>query len=305
MKPTISRREALATLGASLASLAGAPRAAAPSAPSPTATLPAPMEEVPYVQTPPHAVRRMLQLAEVSARDTVWDLGSGDGRIVIASARDFGARSTGYEIDPALIAESRRLAQAARVAGRAQFLERDLFTLSFAAPSVVTMYLLPEFNLKLRPLLLAQMRPGARVVSHEWDMGDWQADETLTLPSPDKPYGTARERRIFLWWIPATVAGRWRVQLPKAAAHAAQGLTLDLSQTLQMVTAGAAQGRVAWSLLRGTELALAWVAADGRSRWLLTGQVAGDTWRGEVQALGAWANTTEARAAPFVAQRVG
>ncbi|MBL8312053.1 MAG: class I SAM-dependent methyltransferase [Burkholderiales bacterium] len=298
MTTSLSRRHALSTIGASLAALAAASPTAEP--PSDAALT----EEVPYVQTPPHAVRRMLQLAEVGSGDTVWDLGSGDGRIVIAAARDFGARGAGYEIDPGLIAQSRRLARQAGVAARTQFLERDLFTLSFAAPTVLTMYLLPEFNLKLRPMLLAQMRPGARVVSHEWDMGDWQPDETLTLPAPDKPYGTARERKIFLWWIPAPVAGRWQVEVPGAPSHAVQQLGLDLTQQLQQVSARSTQGRVAWSLLRGTEMALAWVAADGRSRWLLSGPIRDGLWRGEAQPLGAWANTTNANAVRFVARRM-
>ena len=259
-----------------------------------------PAEEVPYVQTPLLVVRRMLQLAEVTARDVLWDLGSGDGRIVIAAAKQFGARGVGYEIDPALIRESRALARKAGVSARAKFLEKDLFALAFAEPSVVTLYLLPEFNMKLRPLLLSQMRPGSRVVSHEWDMGDWRADETLLLPSPEKPHGTNREHKVMLWLIPAPVAGRWRVET--VASHAANGLVIELAQRIQEVTATTAKGRTLWASLRGTALSMAW--NGGSSRWALRGEVTGDDWRGEIQRVVDWANTSSAPKTRFVAKRV-
>ena len=261
---------------------------------------PAPAEEVPYVQTPPLVVRRMLQMAEVTAKDVLWDLGSGDGRIVIAAATQFGARGVGYEIDPVLIRESRALAQKAGVAARAKFMEKDLFALAFAEPTVITLYLLPEFNMKLRPLLLSQMRPGSRVVSHEWDMGDWRPDETLLVPSPEKPHGTHREYKVMLWVIPAPVAGRWRVEsgfVPTAA-----GLTVEVEQRTQEVTATAANGKVLWAHLRGTALSMAWT--DGTSRWALRGEVLGDQWRGEAQRIGNWANTSSAPKVRFVAKRV-
>jgi hypothetical protein len=259
-------------------------------------------EEVPYVQTPPLLVRRMLQLAEVTRRDVIWDLGSGDGRIVIAAAKDFGARGVGYEIDPALIRESRERARRAGVSARTQFVEKDLFTLAFAAPSVVTLYLLPEFNMKLRPLLLAQMRPGSRVVSHEWDMGDWQADETLLFPSPEKPHGTNKQHTVMLWLIPAAVAGRWRVELTLPKSSAGGGvLDLALEQRYQAVMVTLDRGRVLWAQLRGTALSLAW--ADGAARWLLRGDVKGDRWSGRVERIGQWSNSNDDGAGHFLAIR--
>lgn len=256
-------------------------------------------EEVPYVQTPPLLVRRMLQLAEVTRRDLLWDLGSGDGRIVIAAARDFGARGVGYEIDPALIRESRERAKKAGVSARTQFVEKDLFALAFAEPSVVTLYLLPEFNLKLRPLLLAQMRPGSRVVSHEWDMGDWRPDETLLFPSPEKPHGTNKQHTVMLWLIPAPVAGGWklRLDLPQSA-HA---IALAIDQRYQAVTATVDRGRVLWAQLRGTTLSLAW--QDGAARWLLRGEVRGDRWSGRIERIGQWSNSNDDGAGRFVATR--
>ncbi len=288
-----TRRQLLTTLAvAPLYAQAGAQ----PAAPASAATLTPPAEEVPYVQTPPHVVRRMLQLADTGPRDIVWDLGSGDGRIVIAAVRAFAARAVGYEIDPALIRESRTLARAAGVAARTRFAQQDLFALEFGEPSVVTMYLLPEFNLQLRPLLLAQMRPGSRVVSHEWDMGDWRPDETLIVPSVEKPHGTSREHRVMLWWIPAPVAGSWRLPVPE--------VSFTLTQRLQEVSATASRGRVLWASLRGTELAVAW-QDDGAARVVLRGQVSGGRWQGDVQRLGQWANTRSGPSAKFSALRTG
>ena len=252
------------------------------------------------MQTPPRVVRRMLQMAEVTAKDVLWDLGSGDGRIVIAAATLFGARGVGYEIDPVLIRESRVLAQKAGVAARAKFMEKDLFALAFAEPSVVTLYLLPEFNMKLRPLLLAQMRPGSRVVSHEWDMGDWRPDETLLVPSPEKPHGTSREHKVMLWVIPASVAGKWRME--SAFAPSEYGLAFEVEQRMQEVTATAANGKVLWAHLRGTALSMAWT--DGTARWALRGEVTGNLWRGEAQRIGNWANTSSAPKVRFLAKRV-
>lgn len=303
--PDTDRRRALQWSLVTLAAVcAPALHAQATSAPAPTAAAtahpPAPTEEVPYVQTPPLVVRRMLQLAEVTSRDVLWDLGSGDGRIVIAAARDFGARGVGYEIDPALIRESRARSRTAGVAARTRFLERDLFTLSFAEPSVVTLYLLPEFNAKLRPLLLAQMRPGSRVVSHEWDMGDWTPDETLLFRSPEKPHGLAKEHKVMLWVIPAAVAGRWQVSAQPGGTT--QRFEVTVAQTLQVVSASASSGRVLWANLRGRQLSIAW--QEGAARWLLRGDVDGAQWRGSVQTISQWSNTTDDIAGRFTASRL-
>jgi hypothetical protein len=215
------------------------------------ASAPPVVEEVPYVQTPMHVVKRMLQLADVNRNDVVWDLGSGDGRIVIEAARQ-GARAVGYEIDPRLIRESVVNARRARVVARTSFVERDLFTLNFATPSVVTMYLLPEFNLKLRPRLLEQMQPGTRIVSHEWDMGDWQPDETLVYPSPAKPHGTSKEHKVFLWVVPARIAGRWRISIDGRDAFVS-----EITQQYQKIAMQSDAMSVAWAALRGRTLRFA------------------------------------------------
>ena len=154
--------------------------------------------------------------------------------------------------------------------------------------------------MKLRPLLLSQMRPGSRVVSHEWDMGDWRPDETLLVTSPEKPHGTHREHKVMLWVIPAPVAGQWRLE--SRFAPAANGLAVEMAQRIQEVTASTMSGKVLWTHLRGTTLAMGWT--DGASRWSLRGEVTGNQWRGEAQRIGNWANTSNAPNIRFLAKRV-
>jgi SAM-dependent methyltransferase len=152
------------------------------------------LPDVPFVVTPEEVVETMLWLAETGPRDIVYDLGCGDGRIVIAAVRDFGARQgVCVEIDPDLLAEARENAREAGVAGRIRFVEGDLFEVSLADATVVTLYLLPEINLRLRPKLLRELAPGSRVVSHDFGMGDWRPQEALRV----------RGRSVFLWTIPA------------------------------------------------------------------------------------------------------
>lgn len=157
--------------------------------------------DVPFVVTPDHVTRAMLELAAVKPGDFVIDLGSGDGRIVIVAARQFGARGLGVEIVPDLVERSRDNARRAGVADRVEFRVQDLFATDLSAATVITMYLLPDVNLQLRPRLLA-LKPGTRIVSHDWDMGDWKPDRVVTLEVPDKPYGREKVSRIYLWTVP-------------------------------------------------------------------------------------------------------
>jgi SAM-dependent methyltransferase len=150
----------------------------------------------------------MLELAGVKATDRVLDLGSGDGRIVITAARRFGARGLGVEIVPELVAQSRANARKAGVEARAEFRVQDLFDTDLAGYGVITMYLLPEVNLQLRPRLLA-LPPGTRIVSHDWDMGDWPPERSLTLDAPDKPIGREKKSTVHLWRVPARLGGSW------------------------------------------------------------------------------------------------
>jgi SAM-dependent methyltransferase len=167
------------------------------------------VEEVPFVTTPDHVTLAMLELAGVTAGDFVIDLGSGDGRIVIAAAKVFGARGLGVEIVPELVERSRVAARRAGVADRVEFRVQDLYATDLTAATVVTMYLLPEVNLQLRPRLLA-LRPGTRIVSHDWDMGDWRPDRTIVVDVPDKKVGREKSSRLHLWTVPATAPAALR-----------------------------------------------------------------------------------------------
>ena len=206
-------------------------------------------EEVPFITTPDRVTLAMLDLAGVGPNDRLIDLGSGDGRIVITAARRHGARATGVEIVPDLVQRSRDAARKAGVEQRVDFLEQDLFKTELSGASVITMYLLPEVNLQLRPSLL-KLQPGTRVVSHDWDMADWPPDRTVTLEVPEKTIGREKRSRVHLWWVPAPVAGLWcgpggqRLQLE-------QRFQSVFGQLLAGATTAAAQGWVS-----GTEVAL-------------------------------------------------
>jgi hypothetical protein len=173
----------------------------------PTAAL---ADEVPYVTTPTGVVDTMLSLAKVGENDYLFDLGSGDGRIVIAAAKQFHARGVGIEYDGTLVAQSRENASREGVSDRVEFLQQDIFASDFRNATVVTMYLLPEVNLDLRPRILFELRPGTRVVSHDWDMGDWEPDDRRVIPTSEKTVSPLTESRVYLWIVPARVAGYWR-----------------------------------------------------------------------------------------------
>ena len=212
--------------GASMATVASSqPAATTPSVPAgqaaPSAL--APDLDVPYVTTPDNVVEAMMSLANVGSKDFLLDLGSGDGRIVIIAVSKHGARGMGVEIDPRLVRLSNDNAKKAGIADRAKFVEQDLFTTDLAPASVITMYLLPDVNLKLRPELL-KLKPGTRVVSHDWDMGDWEPDRKVVVDVPEKKLGLRKESTLMLWKIPAKVGGEWR---------AGKQMTIDLSQKYQ------------------------------------------------------------------------
>ena len=154
----------------------------------------------PYVPTPQDVVDRMLQLAQVTKNDVVYDLGCGDGRIVITAAEKFGARGVGVDIDPQRIKESEENAKKAGVADRVSFRLQDAMTVDVSPATVVTLYLLSSSNMKLRPLLTKQLRPGARIVSHAFSMGDWQPDKTDTFTD-----SRGSERTLYIWKTDGTL----------------------------------------------------------------------------------------------------
>jgi hypothetical protein len=165
-------------------------------------------DEVPFVVSPDNVTLAMLQIAKVGPEDYLIDLGSGDGRIVLTAAKRFGARGLGVEIVQDLVDRSRESARQMGVTQRAHFRQQDLFHTDLSPANVVTMYLLPEVNLQLRPKLV-QLRPGTRVVSHDWDMGEWEPDKTIVLDVPDKTVGLEKKSRVHLWIVPARVEGTW------------------------------------------------------------------------------------------------
>jgi SAM-dependent methyltransferase len=162
-----------------------------------TACVRVPGQDVPDVRTPLAVVNEMLRLADVTASDVVYDLGSGDGRILIAAARDRGARGVGLEIDPVLVAQSTERARRLGLADRLSFRQQDLFEADLAPATVVTLYLSPDLNRRLRPKLLSELRPGARIVSHSFDMGDWAPARTLQVSSNEGSH------TLYLWVVPA------------------------------------------------------------------------------------------------------
>jgi SAM-dependent methyltransferase len=194
--------------------------------------------DVPYVPTPRPVVDRMMQLAEVGPDDYLIDLGSGDGRIALAAA-ERGARALGVDIDPYRVNEATAAAQFAGLQTRALFRRQDLFDTPLRDATVVAMYLLPHINLRLRPRLLTELRPGTRVLSHVFDMGAWRPDVAEQLNGSN----------IFMWIVPAAVGGTWTMTLLDGSAA-----PLEIEQTFQQV-AGTLGGRqIADAALRGTSL---------------------------------------------------
>lgn len=161
--------------------------------------------DVVYVPTPQEVVEEMLALAKVTKNDVLYDLGSGDGRIPITAAQKFGTRGVGIDINPERIQEAKENAQKAGVTDRVKFLQQDLFKSDISEATVVTLYLLPELNVKLRPQLFRQLKPGTRVVSHDFDMGDWK---------PDRVVQTQEGSTIYYWVIPKEIPANLRDRKP-------------------------------------------------------------------------------------------
>ncbi len=237
----VSPRLALALAFLTLAGLSSA---------QPT-SLPPLLDEVPFITSPDNVTLEMLQAAGVGPTDHLIDLGSGDGRLVIVAAKRFGATGLGVDIVPDLVDKSLRTAREVGVADKVAFKVQDLFETDLRPATVITLYLLPDFNLKLRPTLLA-LKPGTRVVSHDWDMGDWKPDQTTTVPVPDKKVGLEKSSKVHLWVVPARIEGLW------CGAGALRDFSLRVNQRYQEVQATLTrgdrvreiQGRMAGPVLR-------------------------------------------------------
>ena len=241
-----------------------------------------------YVPTPQVVVDTMLRMAAVRAGDALIDLGSGDGRIVITAAKNFGARAMGVELDRYLLGVATDAARREGVAERARFVEQDLFQTDLAGATVITTYLLPEMNLKLRPKLLA-LSPGTRVVAHDYHMGDWLPDESVTLQVPEKKVGNPGVSYVYLWFVPAKLAGRWASELDVGAGTVR--LQLDLVQRFQQLSGvlrvGGYSGPLLEARLRGDEISFsAGVPAGGAvERYEFRGRVRQQSVEGRASAM--------------------
>jgi SAM-dependent methyltransferase len=185
--------------------------------------------DTPYVQTPQVVVDKMLEMAKVTSKDYLIDLGSGDGRLIITAAKRYGARGFGVDLNKNLVVLSNRNAARAGVANRAVFYERDLHETDIAKADVLTIYLLPEVNLMVRPRILA-LKPGTRLVSHDYGFGEWPPDVEIVMDAPGKPVGRDQKSKVMFWVVPARVAGKWVWQSPSGSYE------LQLDQVFQKIT---------------------------------------------------------------------
>lgn len=206
--------------------------------------------EVPYVPTPDEVVREMLKMANVSQNDILYDLGCGDGRIVITAAKEIGCRGVGIDIDPVRIEESKENAKNAGVEDKVEFLLMDLFEADLSHATVVTLYLLSKVNLRLRPKLFRELRAGARVVSHDFSMGTWRADNSTVVEEKLLNYKSARDplsfndywdkHNVYFWIIPANASGVWEWTMPALSGDVLYSLLIE--QTFQEINGKALEG---------------------------------------------------------------
>ena len=236
-------RSLLAALCAALGACTFQGGGIVPFEPAPPAAVAEDDLDVPYVPTPRRVVAAMLDLAELTPDDYLIDLGSGDGRIPVMAAQR-GARALGVDIDPDRVAEANLAAQVAQVETRARFRRQDLFDTPLREASIVTMYLLPQINMRLRPRLMTELRPGTRILSHNFTLGDWTPDATREIDAS----------HVYLWIVPAVAEGRWALEGGTVG-------TLELEQQFQQVS-GTLDGRALGDVsLRGRHLRF---TADGR-----------------------------------------
>jgi SAM-dependent methyltransferase len=244
---------------------------------------PARTADVIFLPSTAEVVTRMLEVARIRPNDVVYDLGCGDGRIVIAAVKAYGARGVCVDIDPSLIAASRRNADTAGVRDRIEFRLGDLFETDLHDAGVVALYLSPSLNLRLRPKLLRELRPGARIVSHNFDMGDWRPDTVVSVAWPSG--GTSA---VYAWVLPADVAGSWALTVAGASGDRAFRVRFD--QRFQELTGTASGGGRSLELgaprLSGDSLAFHLTDRHGSRPSVLrfTGRVSGGEMTGTVQA---------------------
>jgi SAM-dependent methyltransferase len=254
----------------------------------------------PYVQSPQEVVERMLRLAEPKPGEYLIDLGSGDGRIVIEAARRYGTRGLGVDLEPRLVKLATENARAAGIGTLARFEVKDFFELDFSGADIVSAYLLPEVNLKLLPKLL-KMKPGTRIVTHDYDMGPWPHDEMIELPVAEKLVGPLGRSKAYLFIVPADARGTWRSNLPEHGGR----WEFRVSQQYQMLEvkafAGSREQAVRGMRLRGEEIRLVMTGLVNEKPFTqaFKGVVKGDRIDGEVTI----SNGEDKRALPWTATR--
>ncbi len=245
---------------------------------------------VPYVPTPQEVVERMLEIAKVSSKDYLIDLGSGDGRIVITAAQKYGTRGFGVDLNPQRIVEANENARQEKVTDKVAFYQRDLFATDLSPATVITMYLLPRVNLELRPKLL-ELKPGTRLVSHDFSMDDWKADVHVAVDAKEKYGGHGGKSDIYFWVVPAKVGGAWRWQLQVAGKPVDYevSLTQKFQEFAGEARVGGRNAKLLNAKLRGAEISFRFTAdVNGAPvRHEFTGRVENDAITGTARLTGA------------------
>ena len=246
------------------------------------------LSKLPYVPTPQIVVDEMLKLANVTAKDFVVDLGSGDGRMIITAARNFKATGLGVDIDSKLVALSNKQAKSDGVDDRAKFIEQDMFKADIGKATVVTLYVLPDFMEKLRPKLLSELKPGSRIVAHDYYMNEWHPDRQFSLTVPEKVKANGTDKAyLYLWIVPSIVRGDWRMEFD-AGGSGRQLIVLDFAQQYQILNASAENilgpMKMDNALLRGDEISFD--LSMGANSYRFTGKITDGKMEGSAVASG-------------------
>ncbi|HEY1234080.1 MAG TPA: class I SAM-dependent methyltransferase [Candidatus Binatia bacterium] len=233
------------------------------------------LSKLPYVPTPQIVVDEMLKLAGVTAKDFVIDLGSGDGRVILTAARNFKAQGLGVDIDKTLVAFSNKQAKLDGVEDRARFIEQDMFKADIGKATVVTLYVLPDFMEKLRPKLVSELKPGTRIVAHDYYMSGWYPDKRVDLNVPEKVAANGTDKAyLYLWVVPSIISGTWRLEFDSGGTHQ-QLIIMGINQQYQIVTISAENAlgpmKVENASLRGNEISF--TASLGSTPYKFTGQI--------------------------------
>jgi SAM-dependent methyltransferase len=241
--------------------------------------------DVPFVPTRDEVVNEMLNALNITDADILYDLGCGDGRIVITAAKRFGIKGVGIDIDPERIRESKANAEKAGVTDKVKFIIGDLYEADFKEASVLTLYLLPDVNLNLRPRIFEQVRPGTRVVSHDFDMGDWHPDKRINVPG--------KRDVVYYWVVPANVSGVWEWTESKEAEKMKLRLTQSFQKVKGSLTRGSVSTPISDAVLSGDQLSFSVGHSSGTKNTPLKfqGKVKGNTIEGIVAGQGATGQT--------------